>query len=182
MTYKNQPNIGEFVTASGEKLSLDQSTIDHVLLVGDTGSDKPETLLSKLDAAELSALEKWAASQSGTPVDLMRWPGWAEALRRNVIKHPAAGDSICSAALLRDVRSAVDTLESCKAGYAHILQKHFDDESTRQEQVHNRSKMVGRAYRRLAEAASELAKWAETMAEAGEQPNSSTDTTGGNNA
>lgn len=89
MNDKSRHNINEFVTASGEKVSLDQGSISHVLLVGDTGNDKPETLISKLDAAELSALEKWAASQTVSPVNLMRWPGWADALRRNVIERGA---------------------------------------------------------------------------------------------
>ncbi|WP_139133094.1 hypothetical protein [Pandoraea sp. ISTKB] len=46
---------------------------------GDTGS-----LLDKLNADERGALAEWSASERnkwGT-VDLMRWPGWSEALQR----------------------------------------------------------------------------------------------------
>lgn len=93
MTDKTQSSIGEFVTASGEKLNLDQAAISRVVLVGATGTDKPETLLSKLDADELAELEKWTAAQTGSPVNLMRWPGWPEALRRHVIESKAGGNN-----------------------------------------------------------------------------------------
>ncbi|EJG5355142.1 hypothetical protein [Pseudomonas juntendi] len=90
MTDIFKSSIGEFVTASGEKLNLDQTAISRVVLVG---SDKPETLLSKLDADELAELEKWTAAQTGSPVNLMRWPGWPEALRRHVIESKAGGNN-----------------------------------------------------------------------------------------
>ncbi|EAQ2882478.1 hypothetical protein EGE62_22830 [Salmonella enterica] len=87
---KNQPGGHQFITASGDKIAVDHRTIGHVMLVG---SDKPETMISKLDAAELAELEKWTTAQTGSPVNLLRWPGWAEALRRHIAESKAGGNN-----------------------------------------------------------------------------------------
>ncbi len=87
---KYHPGGHQFITENGDKIAVDHHTIEHVILVG---SDKPETMISKLDAAGLADLEKWTAAQVGSPVNLMRWPGWAEALRRHISEAKVGGNN-----------------------------------------------------------------------------------------
>ncbi|EMA5506106.1 hypothetical protein U3D43_004626 [Salmonella enterica] len=75
---KNNKQV--FITATGAKVDIDPATVGHTIIAGGNA----ESLLSKLNASELAELDKWAALQTDNPVNLMRWPGWADALRRHI--------------------------------------------------------------------------------------------------
>ncbi|MCJ4959107.1 hypothetical protein LNT40_24910 [Klebsiella pneumoniae] len=70
----------DFITATGGKVDIDPATVGHTIITGGNA----ESLLSKLNATELAKLDKWAALQTDNPVNLMLWPGWADALHRHI--------------------------------------------------------------------------------------------------
>ena len=57
----------------------------HTMILGSTG--RPKSLRDELTQEQQQALDTWAAAQTPNErgfVDMMRWPGWADALQENI--------------------------------------------------------------------------------------------------